>query len=337
MKISVSVKLLVLLFLLGLPLLYAWSEYQRFLNTPVNVPADNTLFVIEPGDNLSRISQRLFQQGLSPTPSIYLDLYGRYHGGAAQIKAGEYEIAAGTTLPELLQQFIDGKVVQYSLTIVEGMTAQQLLAKLRQHPKIKATDDQPDLSAIVVALDLPEQHAEGWFLPETYKFPAGTTDIEFLGRAYRNMQQVLDEAWQNRAEELPYENPYEALIMASIIEKETAVPEERDEIAGVFVRRLQKGMRLQTDPTIIYGMGDTFDGNIRRNDLRADTPYNTYTRHGLPPTPICLPGKDAINAALNPADGDYLFFVAIGEDGRHKFSTNYHDHKKAVRKYQLKQ
>lgn len=337
MKISATVKFLLLLFLLGLPLLYVWSEYQRFLNTPIALPADDTIFVVKPGDNLSRISQRLFQQGLSPTPSIYLDLYGRFQGNAAQIKAGEYAIAAGTTLPELLQQFIEGNVVQYSLTIVEGMTAQQLLDKLRQHPKITATDDKPDLSAVMRALDVPEQHAEGWFLPETYKFPAGTTDIQFLRRAYQNMQAELEKAWAERADDLPYESPYEALIMASIIEKETGIPEERDEIAGVFVRRLQKGMRLQTDPTVIYGLGDTFDGNIRRTDLRADTPYNTYTRHGLPPTPICLPSKEAIHAALHPKEGDYLFFVATGDNGRHKFSTNYEDHKKAVRKYQLNQ
>lgn len=337
MKISASVKLLLLLFLLGLPSWYVWSEYQRFLNTPIEPPAGKTIFVIQPGDNLSRISQRLFQQGLSPTPSIYLDLYGRYQGNASRIKAGEYEIASGTTLPELLQQFIDGKVVQYSLTLVEGMTSQQLLAKVRQHPKIVATDDKPDLAAVMAALGAPDQHAEGWFLPETYKFPAGTTDIQFLRRAYRKMQAELETAWANRAEDLPYKDPYEALIMASIIEKETGIAEERDVIAGVFVRRLQKGMRLQTDPTVIYGLGDTFDGNIRRKDLRTDTPYNTYTRHGLPPTPICLPGKEAIHAALHPADGDYLFFVATGEDGRHKFSTNYRDHKKAVQKYQLNQ
>ncbi|MDT8311499.1 MAG: endolytic transglycosylase MltG [Methylophaga sp.] len=337
MKISATVKLLVFLFLVGLPLVYGWTEYQRFLNTPIEPPADQTIFVIAPGDNLSRISQRLYQQGLSPTPSIYLDLYGRYQGNAAQIKAGEYQIARGTTLPELLQQFIDGKVMQYNLTIVEGMTAQQLLIKLRQHPKIKATDDKPDLAVIVAALDLPVQHAEGWFLPETYKFPAGTTDIQFLKRAYQNMQAELDKAWVKRAEDLPYKNPYEALIMASIIEKETGIPEERDEIAGVFVRRLEKGMRLQTDPTVIYGLGDTYDGNIRRNDLRADTPYNTYTRDGLPPSPICLPSKEAIHAALHPKQGEYLYFVATGENGRHKFSTNYHDHQQAVRKYQLKQ
>lgn len=337
MKISATVKLLVFLFLLGLPLVYGWTEYQRFLNTPIEPPVDQTIFVIAPGDNLSRISQRLYQQGLSPTPSIYLDLYGRYQGTASQIKAGEYQISTGTTLPELLQQFIDGKVVQYRFTIIEGMTADELLVKLRQHPKIVVTDEQLTLSKLISVLELPEQHIEGWFLPETYNFPAGTTDIQFLKRAYQNMQAELNKAWAERAEDLPYENPYQALIMASIIEKETGIPEERDEIAGVFVRRLEKGMRLQTDPTVIYGLGDSYDGNIRRNDLRTDTPYNTYTRHGLPPSPICLPSKEAIHAALHPKQGDYLYFVATGEDGRHKFSTNYRDHQQAVRKYQLKQ
>ncbi|MCX4189256.1 endolytic transglycosylase MltG [Methylophaga sp. OBS3] len=336
MKISASLKLLFIVFLLGLPLLYAWSEYQRFLNTPIQTSVDEeTIFTIQPGDNLSRISQRLFQEGLSPTPSIYLDLYGRYQGTANQIKAGEYAISSGTTLPALLQQFVDGKVVQYGLTIVEGMTAQQLLLKVRQHPKIVTTEELADLPAVAAALNLPDDHAEGWFLPETYKFPAGTTDIQFLRRAYLNMQSELDSAWSERSDDLPYDSPYEALIMASIIEKETGVPEERDEISGVFVRRLEKGMRLQTDPTVIYGMGESYDGNIRRKDLRTDTLYNTYTRHGLPPTPICLPSKEAIHAALHPKDGEYLFFVATGEEGRHKFSKTYSEHNKAVRKYQL--
>lgn len=332
MKISFYIKLALLLFIIVLPLIFAWSEYQRFITTPVTISTEETLFVIEPGDNLSRVSQRLFQQGLSPTPSIYLDAYGRLHGNAQQIKAGEYAIQSGTTLPALLQQFIDGKVKQYAVTFVEGMTAQQAVAKLRNHPKIKVTETEPDLFAVMAALGT-EEHAEGWFMPETYHFTSGTTDIDLLRRANAKMQRYLQQAWQQRAEGLPYETPYEALIMASIIEKETGIAEERATISGVFVRRIEKGMRLQTDPTVIYGIGDVFDGNIRRKDLQTDTPYNTYTRHGLPPTPICLPSKAAIDAALHPADGDYLFFVATGSEGRHTFSTNLEDHNKAVRQY----
>ncbi|MEC9411195.1 MAG: endolytic transglycosylase MltG, partial [Pseudomonadota bacterium] len=167
-------------------------------------------------------------------------------------------------------------------------------------------------------------------------FPTDTTDIEFLARANKQMHEVLDNAWEYRAKDLPYTSPYEALIMASIIEKETAVADERPEIAGVFVRRLQKGMRLQTDPTVIYGIRKNFDGNLRKKDLTTDTLYNTYTRSGLPPTPICLPSRESINAALHPASGDSLYFVATGTDGRHIFSSNLADHNKAVRKYQLK-
>lgn len=333
MKISLYIKLLILLFIVALPLVFIWSEYQRFMTTEITVTPETELFVIQPGDNLSRVSQRLYQQGLSPTPSVYLDAYGRLQGNANQIKAGEYEIKRGTILPDLLQQFIDGKVKQYAFTIIEGMTAQQILAKLREHPKIKPSSTEPDLFAVMAALGGESKHAEGWFLPETYHFTAGTSDIDMLRRAYQKMQRYLLQAWENRAEDLPYETPYEALIMASIIEKETGVPDERDIIAGVFVRRMQIGMRLQTDPTVIYGMGDVFDGSIRRKDLQTDTPYNTYTRHGLPPTPIAMPSREAIDAALHPADGDYLYFVATGYDGRHTFSTNLEDHNRAVRAY----
>ena len=186
------------------------------------------------------------------------------------------------------------------------------------------------------ALGKSGEHAEGLFLPETYYFPAGTSDIEFLKRAYKDMASQLEKAWGNRAEDLPYETPYEALIMASIIEKETGIAEERPEIAGVFVRRLNIDMLLQTDPTVIYGIGADYDGNIRRSDLRKDTPYNTYTRAGLPPTPIALPSQAAIEAALHPKAGNSLYFVATGSEGRHYFSKNLSEHNAAVRRYLAK-
>jgi UPF0755 protein len=224
-------------------------------------------------------------------------------------------------------------VVQYSLTIVEGMTLQQLLEQLKQHRAIISNTEPQTLAK---QLGISHSSAEGWFLPETYAFPANTQDLGFLQRAYQKMQTVLNQEWQQRAADLPYKTPYEALIMASIIEKETAAAEERAKIAGVFVRRLEKGMRLQTDPTVIYGMGAQFDGNLRRKDLRKDTPYNTYTRKGLPPTPICLPGKASIHAALHPEQGEELYFVATGKDGKHVFSKTLTEHNKAVRRYQLK-
>jgi UPF0755 protein len=262
-----------------------------------------------------------------------LDIYARLQGNAQQIKAGEYRVEADATLPALLNLFISGKVVQYSITIVEGMTAKQLFEKIQTHPKIKQTLAELNYETVREALSIENERVEGLFLPETYHFPANTSDVQFLRRAYQKLQEQLDSAWQQMTENLPYDSAYEVLIMASIIEKESAIPEERPEIAGVFVRRLDKGMRLQTDPTVIYGMGDSYDGNIRKKDLQTDTPYNTYTRFGLPPTPICLPSKESIEAAMNPAEGTSLYFVAGAENGGHVFSDNLEDHNRAVRQY----
>lgn len=336
MKRRIITRLLLVVLLVGIPSAALYSEYQRFVSTPINADKADDVFTVVHGSNLSQVSQRLFQQEISSLPSLYLDIYGRMEGLATKIKAGEYRLEAGMTLPELLDRIVKGEVVQYQFTIVEGMTVKQLLAALKSVPQVVDTlDENPD-EALKVIVDAEVPSAEGWFLPETYHFPGGTTDKAFLERAYQAMQKTLEAAWKNRADDLPYESPYEALIMASIIEKETGIAEERPQIAGVFVRRLQKGMRLQTDPTVIYGMGESFDGNIRRQDLRTDTAFNTYTRHGLPPTPIALPSRESIEAALNPADGDSLYFVATGEDGRHYFSSTLQEHNKAVRRYQLK-
>src|SRR5690554_1958569 len=333
MKIPLYIKLLVLLLIAGLVALVIWSEYQRFLHQPVNLVEEDTIFTIYPGDNISKVSQRLYDSGLSPVPSIYLEIYARLLGTAPMIKAGEYRIQADATLPEVLQLFISGRVVQYSLTIVEGMTAQQLFDKIETHPKIQMTLNELTNETVREALSIENTLAEGWFLPETYHFPANTTDVQFLRRAYQKMQHQLDNAWQQMTEKLPYKSAYEVLIMASIIEKESAIPQERPEIAGVFLRRLDKGMRLQTDPTVIYGMGNSYEGNIRKKDLQTDTPYNTYTRFGLPPTPICLPSKESIEAAMNPAEGTSLYFVAGAENGGHVFSDTLEEHNRAVRNY----
>jgi len=333
MKIPLTIKLLFLLIIAAIIAVVVWSEYQRFLHQPVNLTDEETVFTIYPGDNISKVSQRLYENGLSPVPSVYLDIYARMQGNAQQIKAGEYKVEADTTLPALLDLFISGKVVQYSLTIVEGMTANQLFEKIQTHPKIKKTLPELNNDIIREALSIENELVEGWFLPETYHFPSDTTDVAFLRRAYQNMQNQLDKIWQKMTEDLPYDSAYEVLIMASIIERESAIPQERPEIAGVFVRRLEKGMRLQTDPTVIYGMGESYDGNIRKKDLQTDTPYNTYTRFGLPPTPICLPSKESIVAAMNPAEGTSLYFVAGAENGGHVFSDNLADHNRAVRQY----
>lgn len=314
---------------------YALLQYERFLSQPLK---SDTAFIytVEPGSNLRVISEDLKQQGLSDFPPVYLQVYGRLTQQAHKIKAGEYQIQPGTNLPEFLSILVSGKVIMNAFTIVEGMTINELLEALHQHPKVLKTLETSSGDEVMKALGIDHKQAEGWFLPETYHFPTGTKDIDFLRRAYQQMQDALAKAWDQRDDDLPYQSPYEALIMASIIEKETGIAEERPEIAGVFVRRLQKGMRLQTDPTVIYGMGDKFDGNLRRTDLRTDTPYNTYTRHGLPPTPICLPSIESIQAALHPAEGNSLYFVATGEEGRHVFSATLKQHNKAVRRYQLK-
>ncbi len=316
--------------------IFFWIQYQEFIETPLQVGEDGYVYTVKNGSNLLKISEDIQSAGLSSLPARYLYIYGRFEQKAHLIKAGEYLIKPGTTLPQLLDQLIDGQVIQYSFTIIEGMTSQQLINMIVADPRLTETLTDTSLTQVMIAIGQPDNNGEGEFAPETYYFAAGTSDKEMLSRAHQLMTLNLEQAWQNKAENLPYKTPYEALVMASIIEKETGIAEERAEIAGVFVRRLQKGMRLQTDPTVIYGMGENFDGNIRRKDLTTDTPYNTYTRHGLPPTPIALPSKEAIEAALHPTSGKSLYFVATGQDGRHAFSNNLEAHNKAVRKYQLK-
>lgn len=335
MRLAVKITILLLLITSVLSA-YVWTEYQRFVTEPVLVAEGGTIFTIAPGCNLHRISKQITNDGMSDFPDFYLSLYGRLENKAHLIKAGEYLIQANTTLPQLLDQFIAGRVIQYSFTIIEGMTSQQLINVVINDERLIITLSDTELKSVMTTLGLPDNHGEGEFLPETYNFTAGTTDLKLLMRAHTSMSQALDKAWKNKAENLPYKTPYEALIMASIIEKESGIAEERPQIAGVFVRRLQKGMRLQTDPTVIYGMGDIYQGNIRRKDLRKDTPYNTYTRFGLPPSPIALPSKEAIEAALHPSVGKSLYFVATGKEGRHAFSNTLAAHNKAVRKYQLK-
>ncbi len=311
---------------------WLWNDYRLFLQTPMT---DKPLsYMLEPGANLTRVVRDLARQGVIAKPR-YLLFHARLQGNANRIGAGEYLIDAGSTPAEFYQQLVDGKVVQHALTIVEGWSFRQMMAALNAHPLIQHTLTDAGDAQIMAAIGHAGEHPEGRFLPDTWHFPRGISDVEFLRRAYAAMQAYLMQEWQKRDTGLPLKTPYEALILASIVEKETGLASERPAIAGVFIRRLQKRIRLQTDPTVIYGMGERYKGNIRRADLKRDTPYNTYRHHGLPPTPIALPGRAAIRAALHPAPGDALYFVARG-DGSHYFSATLEEHNRAVIKYQLK-
>jgi len=323
--------ILILAVVLGLG--WLWNDYQRWTGTPL--PIDSARAVtVEPGTPLKLLAARLKADGVLPHARD-LSWLARLRGQASEIQAGEYRVTPGMTAADLLHAMVAGRVMLHSITIVEGMTFAEMRARVRANEALAHELKGKSPRQVMQALGAPAgTRAEGWFLPDTYKFPRGTTDQAFLERAYRAMQDYLDAQWRQRADDLVLESPYDALVLASIVEKETAVPEEREKIAGVFERRLKKGMRLQTDPTVIYGLGPDFDGNITRRDLHADTPYNTYTRGGLPPTPICLPSRASIRAVLHPEPGKALYFVATG-DGHHVFSDTLAEHNAAVRKYQL--
>jgi UPF0755 protein len=311
-------------------------QMNRFMSSEVNLGEDGTVFEIAPGSSFAAVTSKLVDDGVIENDFWYR-LYARWSGEAGGIHAGEYIIEQGATPKSLLEQFTSGTVRLYSFTIIEGWNHRDLLQSLRSHEAIDATMTEEDWPALMESLGAQVVHPEGLFLPETYRFPRNTSDREILAQAYTQMKSVVDEEWLARSESAPVDTPYEALILASIVEKETARADERPRIAGVFARRLEKRMRLQTDPTVIYGIGPGFNGNLTRKDLQTDTPYNTYTRHGLPPTPIAMPGRAAINAVLNPAAGEELFFVATGRgDGSHTFSVTKAEHDAAVAAY-LKQ
>ena len=305
----------------------------NFLDAPVTIGADGFILEVEPGAAFGVVSKRLGEQGILAHPD-WLRWYARFTGEASDIKAGEYKISPGSTPRNILTQLVIGNVVQYAFTIVEGWTFKDLMVALARDPYIKHTVTRQDWPKIAETLGISEAHPEGLFLPETYHFTKLSRDIDVLGQAYRLLQSVLNEEWQNRDPSLPLKDPYDALILGSIVEKETALAEERSRISGVFIRRLQKGMRLQTDPTVIYGLGDAFDGNLKSSHMKADTPYNTYRRAGLPPTPIALAGHAAIRAAVHPDPGTELYFVASPRlDGSHQFSTTKEEHDAAVAAY----
>lgn len=319
--------------LLVLVAAFAVFKVSNFLHTPVNAGDTGMDFVIESGTSFRAVSDDLAEQGVISNSRAFR-AYARWTGKASAVQAGDYHIRAGTTPIELLGQFTSGDVKLYSFTIIEGWNHWELLQALRDDDFIDATMTDEDWPGLLEGLGAEGAHPEGLFLPETYRFPRNTSDRDVLRQAYGLMQTVLAEEWQAKAENLPIATPYDALVLASIIEKETARGDERPRISGVFSRRLEKRMRLQTDPTVIYGIGPDFNGNLTRRDLQTDTPYNTYTRGGLPPTPIAMPGRAAINAALHPADGEELYFVATGlDDGSHAFSATKDEHDAAVAQY----
>ena len=318
----------------GLLALVLFVHYQLTIHSTMHSQSEPVKYEVQAGSNLTRIVYDLKRKEYIGSPR-YLLIYAKLSGSANKISTGEYLIKPGMSAAEFMDQILVGKVIQYSITLVEGWNIYQLLDVLNADPNITHTIQGLSHKQIMERVGYPDMHPEGRFYPDTYHFPRGLTDIEFLQRAYTAMENKLAKEWQTRASGLPYKTPYEALSMASIVEKETGQPSERQAIAGVFIRRLEKGMRLQTDPTVIYGLLPKFDGNIRRRDLRRDTPYNTYRRRGLPPTPIAMPGGEAIHAAMHPEEGDALYFVSRG-DGSHHFSATLEEHNQAVIKYQLK-
>jgi UPF0755 protein len=312
---------------------WAWMAYQRFVETPLSLPSEGAAFLVPSGATVAAVAGDLSAAGFIDDP-IYLVWYARWKKLAHRIRAGEFRLEPGMTAPEFLDLLVSGKTISHSLTLIEGWTFKQVRAAVAGHAVILSTLGELSDAEIMRQLGLPDEHPEGRFFPDTYLFPKGTTDLAFLKRTYRRMQDELAKLWPERAAELPLKTPYQALILASIVEKETGLAEERPHIAGVFVNRLRRGMRLQTDPTVIYGLGERFDGNLRRVHLQENTPYNTYVHAGLPPTPICMPGRAALAAVLNPLSTEDLYFVARG-DGSHEFSETLRAHNNAVRKYQL--
>jgi len=308
-------------------------QLLRFQHGNVALPQEPTVFLIRSGSNIKSIAQDLSMQKIINDPWLFI-LLAKVKGVETRVRAGEYQIESGMTADDLLEKFTQGSAIQYSFTVIEGWSFRQMLAALAEDPVIEHTLQGKSNQEIMALIGHPELHPEGMFFPDTYRFPKGTSDLDFLQRAFQVMQSHLTREWDQRDVDLPLESKYEALILASIIEKETGAGFERPLISGVFIRRLKKNMRLQTDPTIIYGLGEKFDGDIRFRDLKKDTPYNTYLHAGLTPTPIALPGLEAIRAALHPAKTDALYFVSKG-DGTHQFSATLDEHNTAVRRYQL--
>lgn len=336
LKALLRITLLLVLLLLAAIAALIWDG-DRQLKAPLSISEVERVSIAK-GDRFSKVVRDMQANGIfsSTRQGHYLLLWSRITEENRRVKAGEFDLAPGTTPLDALEIFIEGRSVLSELRLPEGWKFSQAFTLIASHEDIEHTlpdDIAPD--ELMRRIGHPGQHPEGRFFPDTYRFTKGMSDVEFLRHSARLMDRTLGAEWAERAPELPYASADEALTMASIVEKETGAAIERTRIAGVFLRRLRVGMLLQTDPTVIYGIGDAFDGNLRRVDLERDTPYNSYTRKGLPPTPICLPGRAAIHAALHPEDDGSVFFVARG-DGTHQFSKTLAEHNAAVAQFQLK-
>ena len=326
--------LAVLLALIGLAV-WGWRDFSRFGNAPLSVTVQGESIDIGRGSSFKEIVRQLRDQGLSTASPLYWRLLAVQMQVAGRLHAGEYAPPVGITPRLLLANMAAGRVLQRNFTIVDGWTFREVLAALGKAEKLKHATAGLDDATIMQKIGAAGEQPEGRFLPETYAYVKGDSDLDILKRAHAAMVKTLDELWPGRDKDLPLATPYDALILASIVEKETGRADERAKIAGVFVRRLENHMLLQTDPTVIYGMGVSYQGRIHKTDLTTDTPYNTYTRPGLPPTPIALPGKPAIVAALHPAPGTALYFVSRG-DGTHVFADTLAEQNRNVACYQLK-
>jgi len=315
---------------------WAWRDYQNTIKIPA-VKGKSVIIEINKGDSFNQITDKLVKQNVSIKP-FWFKVIAVQTKAFKKLKTGEYELSPGITMPEILTLFVQGKTKQHAITFPEGWSFKEILKEIVNNPNLDHDINNISFEKLMTQLgsdtiQTPTTSPEGIFFPDTYYFEKHTSDIALLKRAYDKMQLVVKEEWQHKIENLPFKTPYEALILASIIEKETAQISERPQIAGVFIRRLQAGILLQTDPTVIYGMGETYQGNISYKDLKTATAYNTYVIKGLPPTPIAMPGRDAINAALHPDTSNNIYFVARG-DGTHQFSATLKDHNLAVDNFQ---
>ncbi|HEY8094845.1 MAG TPA: endolytic transglycosylase MltG [Methylobacter sp.] len=312
---------------------WLWMDYQSALHQPALL--EQTVYIeIEKGDSLNLIIDKLLAQKLAVKP-FWFKVIALQSNALKKLKTGEYELTSGLTVPQIIALFVQGKTKQHAITFPEGWSFKEILHEIEKNPNLEHSLNGVCLESVMSKLKSDAQSPEGLLFPDTYFFEKHTSDLALLKRAYDKMQQVLQQEWLNKSEDLPFKTPYEALTLASIVEKETGVAAERPLIAGVFIRRLEQNMLLQTDPTVIYGMGEAYQGDIKSKDLTTATPYNTYVISGLPPTPIAMPGREALNAVLHPDKGDSLYFVARG-DGTHVFSATLKDHNMAVDEFQRK-
>jgi UPF0755 protein len=334
-RVSWRLLLLILVLAAASAAVWFWRDFNRFGSTPLHVSASGESIDIGRGTSFKDIVRQLRGEGLSTSAPLYWRLLAERMHVAGRLHAGEYALVPGITPQQLLTNMAQGKVMQRDVTIVDGWTFHDVRQALAKADKLKHDTAGLDDDAIMQKLGAPDQKPEGQFLPETYAYVKGDSDLDVLRRAHEAMTRTLAALWAQRDPNSPLTKPYDALILASIVEKETGRADERAKVAGVFIRRLQKDMLLQADPSVIYGMGSSYAGTIHKSDLTTDTPYNTYTRTGLPPTPIAMPGKPAIEAVLHPAPGDELYFVARG-DGKHIFASTLEEQNKNVACYQLK-